>query len=74
MTEGINKPSFFYVYRQRRKNMSLEDYGALTEPADENAVNYDLRALDKHCKDNKILPTDLSPEELKQFEIPKDRK
>ena len=54
--------------------MSLEDYGALTEPADENAVDYDLRALDKHCKDNKILPTDLSPEELKQFEIPKDRK
>ena len=45
----------------------------MTEPMPENRVQYDLRALDKYCSERKILPIDLSEEELKKFELPKDK-
>ncbi|WP_032882277.1 hypothetical protein [Fusobacterium nucleatum] len=53
--------------------MMLEDFGMMTEPMPENAVQYDLRALDKYCAERKILPINLSEEELKKFELPKDK-
>ena len=43
------------------------------EPMPDNRVQYDLRALDKYCSERKILPIDLSEEELKKFELPKDK-
>ena len=52
--------------------MMLEDFGMMTEPMPENRVQYDLRALDKYCSERKILPIDLSEEELKKFELPID--
>lgn len=51
--------------------MSLEDYGMLTEPMPQDAVEYDLRALLAYCRQKEIEPKTLSSEELKQFEIPK---
>ena len=45
----------------------------MTEPMTDNRVQYDLRSLDKYCSERKILPIDLSEEELKKFEIPKDK-
>ena len=53
--------------------MMLEDFGMMTEPMTDNRVQYDLRALDKYCSERKILPIDLSEEELKKFEIPKNK-
>ena len=53
--------------------MTLEDFGMMTELMPENRVQYDLRALDKYCSERKILPIDLSEEELKKFKIPKDK-
>ena len=53
--------------------MMLEDFGIMTEPMPENRVQYDLRALDEYCSEKKILPVDLSEEELKKFELPKDK-
>ena len=53
--------------------MMLEDFGMMTEPMPDNRVQYDIRALDKKSSERKILPIDLSEEELKKFEIPKDK-
>ncbi|CAL7867503.1 MULTISPECIES: hypothetical protein [Fusobacterium] len=54
--------------------MKLEDFGMMTEPMPENKVEYDLRALNAHCKENGILPTDLSTKELERFEKHKEKK
>lgn len=53
--------------------MKLEDFGMMTEPMLENKIEYDLRALDAHCKANNVLPIDLDVRELKRFELPKTK-
>ena len=53
--------------------MMLEDFGMMTEPMPENAVQYDLRAIIAYCREKNISTEELSEEELKKFELPKDK-
>jgi len=42
--------------------------GVYAEPTG-TGIKYNLRAIDKYCAENHLKPSDLSEEELKQFEI-----
>lgn len=53
--------------------MTLEDFGMMTEPMPENAVQYDLRAIIAYYREKNISTEELSEEELKKFELPKDK-
>ncbi|MCY7008749.1 hypothetical protein OCK72_08940 [Fusobacterium simiae] len=53
--------------------MMLEDFGMLTELMPENAVQYDLRAIIAYCREKNISTEELSEEELKKFELPKNK-
>lgn len=47
----------------------LDNFAVLTEPSDETDFPYDLHKLDAYCKKKGIDPSQLTNEELKQFEI-----
>lgn len=47
---------------------TLDDFGALTAPLEEGRISYDLRRLIKYCKEEEIDASELTDEELKQFE------
>ena len=53
--------------------MLLEDFGAMTRPASESKVDYDVRAVIAYCREKNISTEELSEEELKRFELPKDK-
>ena len=53
--------------------MMLEDFGMMTEPMPEDAIQYDVRAIIAYCREKNISTEDLSEEELKKFEFPKDK-
>ena len=53
--------------------MMLEDFGMMTEPMPEDAIQYDVRAIIAYFREKNISTQDLSEEELKKFEFPKDK-
>ena len=53
--------------------MMLEDFGMMTEPMPEDAIQYDVRAIITYCREKNISTENLSEEELKKFELPKDK-
>ncbi len=48
--------------------------GVYVVPFDENAPKYNIPAIDRYCKQKGIDPSDLTDEELKQFEVVKQKK
>ena len=52
-----------------KTEFTLDDVGGiLTEPIGQY-IAYDFRALDKYCSERGIIPSDLTENELKQFEL-----
>ncbi|WVU43051.1 hypothetical protein V3433_04255 [Fusobacterium polymorphum] len=47
--------------------MMLEDFGMMTEPMPEDAIQYDVRAIIAYCREKNISTEDLSEEELKNL-------
>jgi hypothetical protein len=47
--------------------------GPLTAPFDPDRVGYRIREMDAYCKEKGITASELTDEELKQFEIPLKR-
>ena len=71
-----NKSAEEYVKRLLALDDAVaeEANGAYTLPLDENAPIYDIQALDRYCKQKGIDSSDLSNEELKTFEVAKQKK
>ena len=47
----------------------LEDFGGMLTAPLGNYTVYNFRALDKYCREQGVLPKDLSDDELGRFEI-----
>lgn len=54
--------------------VAKEANGAYTLPFDESAPMHDIRALDRYCKQKGIKMSELTDEELKKFEVAKQKK
>jgi hypothetical protein len=46
-----------------------ETNGVFAVPIPEDAPMYNIRALDRYCKEKNIDPSNLTEEQLKQFEV-----
>lgn len=53
--------------------MKLEDFGMMTLPTSESKTDYDVREVIRYCREKNISTEELSPEELRKFEIPKEK-
>ena len=47
----------------------FDDIGVYTVPSDENTHHYNLPKLCKYCEEKGIQTSELTDEELKQFEV-----
>ncbi|MGZ4162987.1 MAG: hypothetical protein ACXVDB_02510 [Tumebacillaceae bacterium] len=54
------------------KKHESEEAGVYTERFDKEAPVYNLRKLFQHCDQHGIQPSELSTEEMKKFEVPKN--
>lgn len=55
---------------KRLKAMEDEANGIWAVPPDADDPVYKVRSLQQYCVSKGLEPKDLSPEELKQFEVP----
>lgn len=51
----------------------LDNFSVLTEPTDDTDIPYDLHKLDAYCKEKGIDASQLTDEELKQFEVKRSK-
>lgn len=56
-------------YEAIKELAKLDDFFPLTIPSDDPRIPYDLHKLDAYCRERGIDASQLTDEELKQFEV-----